>query len=211
MTASHVVLDPQDSGYGRVTAKNGKIDTVEGVALGVLIPLNPAMLPGGFEFHPFQDAWYWGEWKKSPLIREADQLASLIDIAVCKLPERADGSAYQPLNLSLTPFVRGETACAIGYALMEDIPIQYVNGQPRIDKFPWELYVSTGEVSEVFPLNHLEPAVPTHGPCFEFRARIPGKMSGSPIFGARGAVIRGVVSRSYSGEKHAYLHDRGRQ
>jgi hypothetical protein len=204
VTASHVVLDPQDSGYGKVTARNGNIETIEGVALGVLIPTNPARSPDGFEFWPFQEAWYWGEWKQSPLIHEADRLASLTDIAVCKLPERPDGSAYQPLNLSLAPFVRGENACVIGYARMEDIPIQYINGRPRIDRFPWELYVSTGEVTEVFPLNHLEPAVPTPGPCFEFRARIPGKMSGSPIFGAQGAVIRGVVSRSFSGEKHAY-------
>lgn len=29
-------------------------------------------------------------------------------------------------------------------------------------------------------------------------------MSGAPVFGARGAVIRGVVSRSFSGEAHAY-------
>jgi hypothetical protein len=134
-------------------------------------------MPDTFEFRPFQEAWYWGDWKKSPLIREPDRLASSIDIAVCKLPERTDGSAYQPLNLSLAPFTRGETACAIGYALMEDIPIQYVAGYPRIDKFAWELYVSIGEVTEVFPLNHLEPVVPTPGPCFEFQARIPGANS----------------------------------
>lgn len=29
-------------------------------------------------------------------------------------------------------------------------------------------------------------------------------MSGAPVFDARGAVIRGVVSRSFSGEEHAY-------
>jgi hypothetical protein len=29
-------------------------------------------------------------------------------------------------------------------------------------------------------------------------------MSGAPIFGADGAVVRGVVSRSFSGEEQAY-------
>jgi len=29
-------------------------------------------------------------------------------------------------------------------------------------------------------------------------------MSGAPILGADGAVVRGVVSRSFSGERHAY-------
>ena len=57
---------------------------------------------------------------------------------------------------------------------------------------------------EVFPSNHEDGSVPTPGPCFDFEARIPGKMSGAPIFGAQGSVIRGVVSRSYSGDKHAY-------
>ena len=52
----------------------------------------------------------------------------------------------------------------------------------------------------------LDPPGPEQvpGPCFDFDAHIPGKMSGAPIFGARGAVIRGVVSRSFSGEDHAY-------
>jgi hypothetical protein len=59
-------------------------------------------------------------------------------------------------------------------------------------------------VIDVFPLNHVNRDVPTPGPCFDFQARIPGKMSGSPIFGAGGSVIRGVVSRSFSGDKHAY-------
>ena len=29
-------------------------------------------------------------------------------------------------------------------------------------------------------------------------------MSGAPVFGAQGAIVRGVVSRSFSGEEHAY-------
>jgi len=56
----------------------------------------------------------------------------------------------------------------------------------------------------VFPENHLNKDVPTPGPCFDFSARIPGKMSGGPVFGAEGAVVRGVISRSFSGETHAY-------
>jgi hypothetical protein len=57
---------------------------------------------------------------------------------------------------------------------------------------------------ETFPQNHFERSVTTPGPCFDFRAKIPGKMSGAPVFGAQGAIIRGVVSRSFSNERHAY-------
>jgi len=66
------------------------------------------------------------------------------------------------------------------------------------------LYVSVGEVMDVFPDNHQRKHVPTPGPCFDFRARVPGKMSGGPILGGDGAVVRGVISRSFSGERHAY-------
>ena len=57
----------------------------------------------------------------------------------------------------------------------------------------------------VFPNNGGEnKEVRTPGPCFDFNAKIPGKMSGSPIFGGEGAVVRGVVSGSFSGEAHAF-------
>jgi hypothetical protein len=204
LTASHVVLDPQESGYGQGVGLDGNTDMVDGVVLGVLMPLPPAAGVDGFRLIPFERATYWGEWLESPLIHEARKLKSLTDVAVCKLPELGGGSAYQPLHLSVHPFGLGEKAYAVGYAEMKDIPIQYDEGRPVISKFDWELYVSTGQVTEVFPMNHIEKQVPTPGPCFGFDARIPGKMSGAPIFGAEGAVVRGVVSRSFSGEKHAY-------
>src|ERR1700737_2728112 len=67
-----------------------------------------------------------------------------------------------------------------------------------------DLYVSVGEVMQMFPQNHFQKDVPTPGPCFDFKAKIPGKMSGGPIFGAEGSVVRGGVSRSFSGETHSY-------
>lgn len=205
VTASHVLLDPQESGYADVIGRDANIDIVGGdMVMGVLMPVNPAYSPASFALLPFQQAWYWGKWRESPLLHEHATLESLTDIALCKLPELGDRSAYQPLQLSLHPFSPGEEAYAIGYAEMGDIPIEYVDGKPRIPKFDWELYVSKGAVAEVFPLNHVNKEVPTPGPCFDFQARIPGKMSGSPIFGAQGAIVRGVVSRSFSGEKHAY-------
>ncbi|MCH8187914.1 MAG: hypothetical protein IIB66_04280 [Proteobacteria bacterium] len=87
---------------------------------------------------------------------------------------------------------------------MKDIPLEIRNGRSVVGDFEHDIYVSIGEVLDVFPENHLNKDVPTPGPCFDFRAKIPGKMSGGPIFGAEGAVVRGVVSSSYTGEKHAY-------
>jgi len=204
VTACHVLLDPRESGYGELTKGDGDVDIVSGFSMGVLMPISPATGIRGFYFIPFQEAWYWGTWRQGPLIHEGERFDSLTDIAVFKLPERPLGAAYQPLSLSLFPFIKAEHAYAIGYAAIKDIPIEYIEGRPKISEFDWDLYVSIGEVSEVFPQNHLRKEVPTPGPSFDFRARIPGKMSGAPIFGAKGSVVRGVVSRSFSGEKHAY-------
>jgi len=204
ITASHVLLDPREAGYVKYKERNGVTEVPEGTLVGVLMPVSSAYGVKAFRVLPFEQAWHWGKWEQSPLIHEKEKLNSVIDVAVCKLPALSDGSAYQPLNLSLNPFVIGERAYAIGYAEMENIPVKIVNGRPRIAEFKWDLYVSVGEVVDVLPQNHLSKSVPSPGPSFDFRARIPGKMSGAPILGAQGSVVRGVVSRSFSGEKHAF-------
>jgi hypothetical protein len=205
MTACHVIVDPKERGYGRVTkAANGKM-SIQGLRMGVLIPISSAYGQAGFRFFPFEESWYWGEWEQSPPLYQDEKLNMLTDVAICKIAEMPYGAAHQPLNLSLYPFSKGEKAYAIGYAEMNDVPLEIIDGAPVQNLFPQqELYVSVGDIMETFPENHIQRAVPTPGPCFDFKARIPGKMSGGPIFGAQGAVVRGVVSRSFSGEQHTY-------
>jgi len=82
------------------------------------------------------------------------------------------------LNLSLNPFSIGETAFAFGYAEMEDIPLAHRDNQMSLGKRPSKLYVSTGRVAENCPRNQIDHNVMVPGPCFDFRAKIPGKMSG---------------------------------
>src|SRR4030042_5720838 len=87
---------------------------------------------------------------------------------------------------------------------MPDTPVSVKGKAISLSEPQDELFVSVGRVMHVFPDNHLSRDGPTPGPCFDFGAKVPGKMSGAPIFGADGAVVRGVVSRSFSGERHAY-------
>jgi hypothetical protein len=194
LTAAHVIIDLYDSGYG-ATKEGSQLRLDEGLQFGVFIPINPAY-GRGVRFFPIEKFWVWGTWKESPLITEKDRFEYLTDIAICKIPEMPDGAAHQPLNLSLNPFVPGEAAYALGYAEMKDVPS---GKEPQMD-----LYASIGEVMQTFPQNHFQRDVSTPGPSFDFKAKIPGKMSGAPIFGAQGAVIRGVVSRSFSNERHAF-------
>jgi len=173
--------------------------------MGVLIPISPFSGYTGDLFFPFERSWYWGEWRNSPLLHERETFDILTDIAVCKIPLMPGGAGHQPLSLSLNRFRKQEKAFAFGYAEMDDIPIEEVqSGRARVQDFALDLYVSVGEVVDSFPDNHQRRDVPTPGPCFDFRAKVPGKMSGGPILGADGAVVRGVISRSYSGERHAY-------
>jgi hypothetical protein len=65
ITASHVLLDPQESGYGKVEALGGNREIQSGLLLmGVIIPLNPATGVNAFHIVPFIEAWYWGKWEE---------------------------------------------------------------------------------------------------------------------------------------------------
>ncbi|CCV03321.1 conserved hypothetical protein [Mesorhizobium metallidurans STM 2683] len=203
ITAAHVLMDPYDSGYGAVRRGN-QLAFADQLNFGVIIPLGPGYGFRGFRFFPFEKFWLWGSWKETPLLHESDRFEFLTDIAICKIPEMPGGAAHQPLGLSLNAFVPAEAAYSLGYAEMEDIPLEYGSKGMSIKEFRMDLYVSIGEVMRIFPRNHLDREVPTPGPCFDFKAKIPGKMSGAPVFGAEGVVVRGVVSRSFSGERHAF-------
>jgi hypothetical protein len=207
ITAGHVLLDPLESGYG-ARRIGGKVEHREELNFGVMIPYMASA--GGiyftkaFRFFPFEKMWAWGEWKESPLLHEQDRWEYLTDVAVCKIPEMPNGQAHQPLNMSLNPFVPGEEAYSLGYAEMPDIQINPKTGSISDSAFRLNTYVTAGNIINTFPQNHVAREVSTPGPCFDFNARVPGKMSGAPVFGAQGAVIRGVVSRSFSGEEHAF-------
>jgi hypothetical protein len=106
--------------------------------------------------------------------------------------------AYQPLNIGLYNLKLGDRAVAIGYPEMRNIRL---GGG---DDYQPELVVSVGSVTSIYRDNMTEKQNSTPGPNFEFDARIPGKMSGSPILVGGGIITKGVVSRSLgSNENHA--------
>ena len=204
MTACHVILDPYESKYVKVERKNNSVNFLGGMRFGVLLPVNPAFGGKGHLFFPFHDCRCWGNWKDSALLHEEPRFEILTDIAICKIGLFPNGAGHQPLTLSLNSFTKGEKAIAIGYSEMGDIPVVNRDGNLTVPEFTQDLYVTVGQVKDLFPDNHQRREVPTPGPCFDFLAKVPGKMSGGPIFGAGGTVVRGVVSRSFSGVKHAY-------
>jgi hypothetical protein len=211
MTAAHVLRDPVDEKYTQITqVGEGVFKFDESLHYGVLIPanpamknapnppfqVNPAMRSAQWFMYPFEWALHWGNEIESPLIHEKPRFELGFDIAICKVKENI-GRPYQPLNIGLHKLNIGDRAVAIGYAEMRNIRFK------DSDDYQPELIVSVGTVTNIHPDNLSEKQNPTPGPNFEFNAKIPGRMSGSPILVGGGILTKGVVSRSWQGENNA--------
>ena len=209
LTAAHVIRDPVDENYTSLTQvgeRSFRMD--ESLRYGVMLPANPAMKGAPFlEPSPIQDAkWFmcpfewaqhWGKDVESPLPHKKPEFRLDLDIAVGKIRENPVIGPYQPLNIGLHNLKLDDRAVAIGYPEMRNIRFDGDDYQP-------ELVVSVGSVTAICPDNITDKQNPTDGPNFEFNAKIPGKMSGSPILVGGGIITKGVVSRSLgSNEKHA--------
>ncbi|MDA9420620.1 hypothetical protein XH97_00155 [Bradyrhizobium sp. CCBAU 53380] len=209
LTAAHVLRDPVDENYSNFIQVGERTQQFsDDLHFGVLLPTNPAMKNAPFPMHPvmreanwfmcpFEWAYHWGSDVVSPLLHQKPEFRSLLDIAVCKVQEHALIGAYQPLNIGLYNLKLGDRAVAIGYPEMRNIRLKDDDYQP-------ELVVSVGSVTSIYPDNITERHNSTPGPNFEFDAKIPGKMSGSPILVGEGILTKGVVSRSLgSKDNHA--------
>ena len=193
LTAAHVIMDPFERGYGGVR-QGTQLSPDPALNFGVFIPLNPAYGSRRFRFFPFEEYWIWGGWKESPLFNQRDEFEYLTDIAICKIGEMPFGAAHQHLGLSLNPFVSEEAAYSMGYAEMADIGLNYSDEDSvAFCEFSMELYIrrqNYGFIEKII----LRRRCLRQGRASTSTLNIPGKMSGAPVFGAQGAVIRGVVN-----------------
>lgn len=213
MTAAHVVRDPVDDEYATFTQIGDnafKFD--KSLHMGVMLPSNPALksappfvFSGPKEIRdadsfiaPIEWTMHWGKEVVGPLFHMKPEYKLDLDIAVCKVMENQIGGSYQPLNIGQHNLEIGDRAVAIGYAEMENIEFRE-GGTP----YRPSLLVSVGSVTNVYPDNITKKEATTPGPCFEFDAKIPGKMSGAPILVGSGILTKGVVSRSWQDERRA--------
>jgi hypothetical protein len=212
MTAAHVVRDPIDDQYAAHTKIGENAFRFDkSLHMGVLLPANPAMKNAPREIFngpdeirsadsfiaPIEWAQHWGQEVVGPLFHMKPEYRLDLDIAVCKVTENQVGGSYQPLNISQHNLRIGDRAVAIGYAEMENIQFgEQAAYQPS-------LVVSVGSVTNIYPDNIARKVATTPGPCFEFDAKIPGKMSGAPILVGSGIITKGVVSRSWQDERRA--------
>jgi hypothetical protein len=209
LTAAHVLRDPVDENYTEVThLEKNSHKLGANLHFGILLPSNPAMKNAPFEIPmpmreakwfmcPFEWATHWGKDIESPLLHKKPEFQLDLDVAVCKVGEHPWIGPFQPLNIGLYNLKIGDRAVAIGYPEMRNIRLGGDEYQP-------ELIVSVGSVTTIHRDNITDKRSSTPGPNFEFSAKIPGKMSGSPILVGAGIITKGVVSRSLgSTENHA--------
>lgn len=205
ITAAHVITDPIERRYGKVAQQLDLSLQGRDLHFGVLVPNNPLFQVPGFSFFPFEWASFLADQRDNPLPIAGLDLKLTSDIAICKVPSRRGGAPHQPLTIVQsgmrgTGIRVGSMANAVGYAGMADFEIEMNEfGQILGDK-KFVLHGSHGAIIEHFPDNLQTKAVPTPGPCFSFAAKIPGGMSGGPIFDREGIYVHGVISKGWEDE-----------
>ena len=201
ITAAHVILDPIESKYGGAVELPGNNFQLTGAKNGVLVPVN-SIFAGmkAWQFRPFEWAEFLAERRELPIPIKGVDLKLSSDIAVCKVQPFPDGRPFQPLNVVQqgimgTGFEPGKKAFAVGYGGMANAEISPLDRRAFEGDFKFDLFGSTGHVLEHFPENLLKREVSAPGPCFSATLKLPGGMSGSPIFDDEGIYVHGVVSK----------------
>lgn len=196
ITAAHVLTDPIERNYGGVRKMDENSWFMGDLNLGVMMNTNPQLQ--AWRHRRIEWAELLSERTERPLPIHGHNLRLASDIAICKV-EAIPGAIYQPLSL-IQPGVRGsglavgKKATAIGYGCMQDTPLS--EQQPGVvsGDFSFDLHVSTGTILEHLPDNAVNRRAMTPGPCFRASIKVPGGMSGSPIFDDEGIYVHGVAS-----------------
>jgi trypsin-like peptidase len=206
ITAAHVITDPMDRKYGNVSELDDLTWYTQKLNFGVMVPNNPLMQRFGYHFFPFEWSMFLAERRPNPLPFMGIDLKLTSDIAICKVPQRQDGLSHQPLTMVQRGvqgigMTVGTAVSAVGYPGMSDVELAQAENGDIVGDYNFRLHVSSGAILERFPDNLDKKEVPTPGPCFSFEARIPGGMSGGPIFDREGIYVHGVVSKGWEDEE----------
>ena len=207
VTAGHVVMDPIERKYGGVTEVDDRSWTTNNMDLGVLVRKNPLFFGRGFDFYPIEWSAFLAEKIDEVMpFQKRSKLKLRVDVAICKVRSRPNGAAHQPLTI-IQPGIKGTSlkiganVRALGYPCMPEMFGRAPNGTCQLSNNKnLEMYVSSGKLKDWVPDNLANPSLPAPGPCFTFDAKIPGGMSGGPIFDHEGIYVHGVVSMGSDNE-----------
>lgn len=196
ITAAHVVTDPIERSYGGIRKMDERSWFMGNLKVGVMMSVG--LNHDAWEFRKIEWAEFLSEPRERSLPIQGQDLKLASDIAICKV-EAVPGSIYQPLS-SIQTGIRGsglavgKKATAIGYGAMQDTDLEQHRPGVVSGTFGFDLYVSTGAILEHLPDNAVSRQAFTPGPCFRASLKLPGGMSGSPIFDDEGIYVHGVAS-----------------
>jgi hypothetical protein len=204
ITSAHVVTDPVDRKYGDITELDDLTIHSNELRFGVLIRNNPLFQRPGYQLYPIEWAVFLAERREDPLRIFGLDLKLNSDIAICKVPKKPIGPPHQPLTIVQagirgTGIGVGANVAAIGYAGMTE-EIMFDEHAMIIGEHNCQLHVTRGNIMERYPDNFQNRTVSTPGPCFALAAKVPGGMSGSPIFDREGIYVHGVISKGLDDE-----------
>lgn len=194
ITAAHVVTDPIDRDYGGVRKTDEKGWSSADLTLGVMM----SVAPHAWAFRAIEWAQFLSDPSERPLPLLGSDLRLLSDTAICQVA-RSAGEFFQPLTI-IQSGIRGaglavgKTATAIGFGAMQDTPLELHDAGHVTGDFSFDLYASTGSIAEHMPDNSVNRQALTPGPVFRASLKLPGGMSGSPIFDDEGIYVHGVAS-----------------
>jgi hypothetical protein len=202
ITAAHVVSDPIEREYGHIEKSDDRKYYMKNVKLGVMMPLNSVFYQDQFFiFRAIDWSVIIAEDHSNVISSRNIDIKLTSDVAICQAEPRDKNSHYQPLSI-VQKRMRGiglsvgKTALALGYGDMQDVDLSPVAKNAIAGDFRFNLYASSGEILERFPDNITVREASAPGPCFTAAMKLPGGMSGSPIFDHEGLYVHGVVSRS---------------
>jgi len=205
-TAAHVIADPIDREYGVPIQMTERKIYLKGIKMGVMLPVNSAFHGiKCYVYRAIEWSMFLAESRENPLPIKNIDLKLSADIAICKIESSPDGHPYQPLSIvqkgmkgiGLTV---GKKARAIGYGDMRDVDLSPAGPKTMAGDFRFDLFVSHGAILQRFPDNFTSKEASAPGPCFSAEMKLPGGMSGSPIFDDEGIYVHGVVSRGLEDE-----------
>jgi trypsin-like peptidase len=205
ITAAHVVTDPIDRKYGKITELSSNSISSRDLSFGVLVPTNPLFQRRGYIFYAFEWTMFLAQPSENPLPIPGINLRINSDIAICKVLSRQGDYPHQPLTI-IQPGVTGigtqvgATVFALGYPGMADMELKLMQPGEILGECGFNLHMSSGKVLERYPDNFTKKHVPTPGPCFSFAAQIPSGMSGGPILDRERIYVHGVVSKGWETE-----------
>lgn len=199
ITAAHVITDPIERQYGGMREEDHITWRATDLTLGVMIPLNPLFHGDAYIFRRIEWSSFLGERTSSPLPFGRKDLRLTSDIAICQVDPIAQDTPFQPLiivqkGMAGIGMQVGKRASAIGYGELAEIELEAIGSNSFSGDFPFKFHASRGEILERFPDNSAKREVKTPGACFSASLRLPGGMSGSPIFDDGGIYVHGVVS-----------------